>query len=132
MRKVRTRPPSFPEAVTNAPIPPAAKVRWQVLCGDTGHWRAGLYSPPESTAAQLGELERHDCPEFFLLIEGALTLVLADGDVVRELPLEMGLPVLVSCPHSGYCPGGPGTGTALVVERDAFETEYRSAEEWLK
>ena len=38
--------------------------------------------------------------------------------------------VLVKAPHSGYCPDGPHTGVAFVVERDAFETEYRTVEEW--
>lgn len=130
MRKVTTRPPSFPVAPLNALLSPEKKVRWQVLCGDGEHWRVGIYMPPEASRAEVVELERHDCPEFFLLLSGALTLVLAEGGEVRELPLEVGRPVLVTAPHSGYCPGGPHTGAALVVERDAFDTEYREVAAW--
>jgi hypothetical protein len=130
MRTVTTRPPSFPDAAPNALLTPEQKVRWQVLCGDRGHWRAGIYMPAESSRAEVNELERHDCPELFLLLSGALTLVLAEGGAVRELPLAIGKPVLVTAPHSGYCPGGPHTGAAFVVERDAFDTEYREAAAW--
>jgi len=130
MRKAGTRPPSFPEAALNALIAPEKKVRWQVLCGDRDHWRVGIYMPAEASRAEVKELERHDCPEFFLLLSGALTLVLSEGGAVRELPLEIGRPALVTAPHSGFCPDGPHTGAALVVERDAFDTEYRGVTEW--
>lgn len=130
MRKVTTRPPSFPAAPLNALISPEKKVRWQVLCGDGGHWRVGIYMPSEASRAEVVDLERHDCPEFFLLLSGALTLVLAENGEVRELPLEAGRPVLVTAPHSGFCPGGAHTGAALVVERDAFDTEYREEAAW--
>ncbi len=130
MRKVQTRRPSFPSAVTDAPIRSQEGVRWQVLCGDAGHWRSGLYSPPESRLEDVEELERHDCPELFLLVSGRVTLVLADGAELRELPLEPGRPVLVTEPHAAYCPDGPHGGVAFVVERDAFGTEYRGADEW--
>jgi hypothetical protein len=128
-RTVSVTAPSFPEAPENAPLVPRARERWQVLCGDSGHWRVGVYSPPESSAAEIDELELHDCPELFLLLDGELTLVLADREL-RELPLEPGRPVLVTVPHCGYCPGGPHTGAALVVERDRFTTEYRPPRGW--
>jgi hypothetical protein len=131
MRKVTTRPPSFPAATLNALLSPEKKVAWQVLCGDAAHWRVGIYMPPVASRAEVLELERHDCPEFFLLLSGALTLVLAEHGEVRELKLEPGRPVLVTAPHSGFCPGGPYTGAALVVERDAFDTEYREAAAWM-
>lgn len=130
-RLVTTRSPSFPDAPPDAPIGPFPPARWQVLCGDAGRWRVGLYSPDLSSAGQVTELERHDCPEFFWLVSGRLTLVLADGaGGVREVPLSPGRPVLVRAPHSGYCPDGPHTGVALVIERDEFTTEYRAIEEW--
>jgi hypothetical protein len=126
LRQVETRPPSFPEVAPDEPIPWQEGLRWQVLCGDSGHWRAGLYSPPEASRAEVRELEQHDCPELFLLLSGRLVLVLGDGQGgVRELELPVGEPVLVSAPHSGYCPEGPHRGVAFVVERDAFRTEYR-------
>jgi hypothetical protein len=133
MRQVQTRPPSFPDAPTDELLAVAEAQRWQVLCGDTGHWRVGIYAPSLSRREEIRELERHDCPELFCLLRGRLTLLLADAAApggVRELPLEVGRPVLVSSPHDGFCPDGPNTGVALVVERDSFDTEYRSAEEW--
>jgi hypothetical protein len=125
MRREETRPPSFPEVAPNVPLAPVAGVRWQVLCGDAAHWRVGLYSPPERSRDDIAELEQHDCPELFLLVDGALTLVLLEGGEERDVPLERGRPLLVTAPHAGYCPNGPFTGTAFVVERDRFATEYR-------
>jgi len=131
MRKVSTRCPSFPEAVPDSPIVFPAGERWNVLCGDAGHWRCGVFAPPEHSPCQCTELEWHDCPELFLLISGRVTLVLSDGrGGVTELPLEPGRPVLVKSPHSAYCPGGPFTGTCFVVERDEFDTEYRQFQDW--
>ncbi len=130
MRQVQTRSPSFPQKPFDQPLPWPEGVRWQVLCGDTDHWRVGMYSPPETKPDQLPELERHDCPEMFVLIRGNLTLLLSDGGTVRQLPLQLGVPVLVASPHAGFCPDGPHTGVALVVERDSFDTEYRTPEEW--
>ena len=123
-RRVTTRAPSFPEVGPDAATAFSAGVRWQVLCGDTGHWRLGVYSPEHASAADVAELERHDCPELFLLVSGRLTLVLALAEGLHELPLEPGRPVLVTCPHGGFCPDGPHRGTAFVVERDSFDTEY--------
>lgn len=129
-RRVQTRPPSFPVAPVNALLHGAAGQVWQVLCGDREHWRVGLYSPAGASAAACAELERHDCPELFLLLDGRLTLVLAGPGGVRELELVPGDPVLVTAPHNGFCPDGPHRGRALVVERDSFDTEYRGAGEW--
>jgi hypothetical protein len=131
MRKVVTARPSFPRVEPDRPIGLEPGTRWQVLCGDEGHYRVGLYSPELASPEQVLELERHDCPELFFLIDGELTLVLSDrAGGTREVRLEPGRPVLVSAPHSGYCPAGPFTGRALVVERDAFETEYRPVAAW--
>jgi len=130
MRKVTTRPPSFPEAAPNTLFSPEQKAQWQVICGDRDHWRVGLYMPKEASRADVHELERHDCPELFLLLSGALTLVVSEHGAMRELPLEIGRPTLITAPHSGYCPGGPHTGVALVVERDSFDTEYRDVADW--
>ena len=129
MRQVVTESPSFPRIQPNEPLTPASGALWQVLCGDSGHWRAGLYSPAATRAADCQELERHDCPELFLLLEGRLTLLLTRDRQVVELPLEPGRPVLVTAAHAGFCPDGAHTGRALVVERDEFETEYGSVAE---
>ncbi|MGC4122741.1 MAG: hypothetical protein QM765_50850 [Myxococcales bacterium] len=130
MRTVEVKAPSFPPAPENQPLEVKPGVRWQVMGGDAGHWRVGIYSPPETRASDCVELERHTCPEYFHLLSGRLTLVIKDGMMLREVPLEAGRPVLVTLPHSGFCPDGPHTGTALVVERDLFATEYRAPGEW--
>jgi hypothetical protein len=129
-RFVETHAPSFPEVAADVPIAPVDAQRWQVLCGDTAHWRVGLYSPVDASREALRELERHDCPELFLLLSGRLTLLLSVAGQLREVPLEVGKPVLVTSPHNGYCPDGPHTGRALVVERDVFATEYRGVNDW--
>jgi len=130
MRTVSVTPPSFPDAPTGEPLDIEPGVVWQVLCGDDAHWRAGVYSPAASDPAELPELERHDCPELFLLLSGRLTLLCFEDDGVRELALEPNRPVLITAPHSGYCPDGPHTGAAFVVERDRFTTEYRGPGTW--
>jgi hypothetical protein len=124
MRLVTTRPPSFPRVQPNEHLTPQPGQVWQVLCGDSGHWRVGLYSPAATRPEDCPELERHDCPELFLLLEGHLTLLIARDRQVVTLPLEPGKPVLVTAAHAGFCPDGPHAGRALVVERDEFETEY--------
>ena len=131
MRTVTVRPPSFPDVPPDHPLGIEPGRVWQVLCGDPGHWRTGVYSPAATSATQCPELERHDGPELFLLVTGRVTLLLADGaGGVRPLALEPLQPVLVSAPHAGFCPDGPHAGCALVVERDAFTTEYREPAGW--
>ena len=130
MRTVITERPSFSVAPKDVLLSWIRGERWQVLCGDEGHWRLGYFAPPEASRAEVTELERHDCPELFVLLEGRLTLVMSKEGEVVEVPLEVGMPILVESPHAGYCPDGPHTGVAMVIERDAFETEYRSVDEW--
>ncbi len=134
MRRVRVDTPTGeqpPRPAVEAWVAPPAAV-WRVVGGDRGHWRVGYYSPALARAEEVAELERHTCPEVFLLVRGRLTLVVADGGELREVPLAPGVPVCVAAPHSGYCPDGPHQGLAVVVERDAFETEYRASGEWLE
>jgi hypothetical protein len=128
MRTEQTRRPSFPNVESDTELKPKDNQVWQVLCGDLGQWRVGLYSPEFTKASECEELEQHDCPEFFILLEGRLTLLLAKNREVVELELQAGKPVLVNAPHSGFCPDGPHSGKALVVERDAFDTIYDTAE----
>lgn len=130
MRTVKTRYPSFPSTEMDSALDVQQDVIWQVLCGDREHWRAGIYSPSESAVAECIELEKHSCPELFVLLEGKLTLLIAKDRRLVELPLELGKPVLVQSPHTGFCPDGPYTGRALVVERDEFDTEYSEPKNW--
>lgn len=131
MRIIKTRSFSFPVVPFNNPLDALDGKRWQVLCGDKDHWRVGFYSPDKICAEEIIELEHHTCPELFILLHGRVTLLLAEGGSLRELELEPSRPVLVTAPHSGFCPDGPKTGMALVVERDAFDTEYQRTKEWL-
>jgi len=129
MRVVQTRRPSFPEVLPNQLLSPDDRVRWQVMCGDGGHWRVGLYSPAETCPEDIEKLETHDCPELFLLTSGRLSLYMAvDGRLV-VVELEAGRPILVTAPHCGFCPDGPHSGVAVVVERDEFESHYWTPEE---
>ncbi len=124
MRIVKTNQPSFPDATVNKLLSPEADKIWQVACGDSGHWRCGFYSPEFSTADDITELEEHDCPELFMLVEGRVNLLLSDdsGEHILELlPLK---PVLVTCRHSGFCPDGAHSGSCIVIERDVFTTTY--------
>lgn len=130
MRKVAVTAPSFPDVAPETPLPIQPDIRWQVMCGDAEHWRAGVFSPPESSAEEIEELERHTCPELFVLLEGRLVLLIAGASGVEELELRRGEPVLVTAPHAGFCPDGPFTGSAFVVERDLFETQYRGKLQW--
>ena len=131
MRKVTVQRPSFPISAFNQLLKSKESERWQVICGDEGYWRAGTYSPPEVCAEDCLEIERHDCPELFVLLSGRLSLVLIEDGLLRRIELESGRPILVTAPHSGFCPDGPHTGVAMVIERDALSTEYRTREEWL-
>jgi len=130
MRTVTVTAPSFPEAPTEQELPIEPGQIWQVLCGDLDHWRVGVYSPAATSPDELPELERHTCPELFLLLSGRLTLLLHVDGEVRELALRPNRPVLIQAPHAGFCPDGPHTGTAFVVERDRFSTEYREPSGW--
>lgn len=124
MRKVETSRPSFPDAAVNRLLSLDPGERWQVVCGDTDNWRCGFYSPEFSSANEIRELEEHNCPELFMLVEGRVSLLLADEAGERVLELASLQPVLVTCRHAGFCPDGPHTGRCIVIERDAFSTEY--------
>jgi hypothetical protein len=130
MRHVLTRPPSFPRVPVDQLLPVEEHVGWQVVCGDPGRWRVGVCSPELCRRDQISELERHDCPELFCLLQGRMVLVLGGPGGEREVELHPGQPILVEAPHNGYCPDGPHSGLAIVVERDSFDTEYRTVEGW--
>ena len=129
MRTVHVQPPSFPEAPANRPLEVARDRLWQVLCGDAGHWRAGVFSPAATSAEGCAELERHTCPELFVLLAGRVCLVLLEGGGARRVvELTREAPLLVTAPHAGFCPEGPHAGRAFVVERDLFSTAYGASE----
>ena len=126
VKRDRTEAGSFPGFALHRGLVARPGKEWQVLCGDGNHWRVGYYSPPQGRGGEVKQLEKHTCVELFLLLSGKVTLIVDDGSGEREVPLELLKPVMVAGWHSGYCPRGPFTGVALVVERDQFSTVYRS------
>lgn len=130
---VKTLHPSFPNVTKDKRLKIKKSVRWQVLCGDRGHYRIGIYSPEHIKKSDIKILEKHSCPEFFMLIKGELSLLLIDDKgrekVLKLLPYR---PIFVSTWHNGFSPAGKFKGVAIVVERDEFDTEYRRKEELTK
>jgi len=124
-KRTRTETGSFPSFPLHKALKAKAAKEWQVLCGDKNHWRVGFFSPPQSKNNQVKELEKHTCPELFMLIQGSITLIIDPGDGEYELVLQPMQPVMVSGWHAGYSPKGPYKGVAMVVERDHFSTIYR-------
>jgi len=112
--------------MTNQSLETDVNKIWQVICGDRDHWRVGIYSPEFSNIGQVQKLEKHSCPEFFMLLEGELTLVLDRNNKLELLKLEKFKPILVDTWHTGFSPQGPFKSKALVVERDTFTTKYRA------
>ena len=130
MEKVEVRYPSFPEVHPNTLLDHKEETVWQVLCGDKDHWRTGIYSPKEAKLEEVQKLEQHTCPELFMLLEGQLNLVTCSNGKLEVLELEKYKPVLVTTWHNGFCPNGPFTGKALVVERDHFVTKYKPIQDF--
>ena len=130
---VKTRYPSFPRVKTDKLLNIKMPKRWQVLCGDRKHYRIGVYSPEFTSEREIKVLEKHSCDEFFMLIDGSMSLLLIDDrgkeKVLRLKPLK---PVFVRDWHNGFCEKGKFTGMAIVVERDEFTTIYRTRDELSK
>ncbi len=99
--------------------------RWKVIVRDEGFWAVGLYSPENEKLEDVKELEKHNCPELFILLEGDIILVLSEGKGIKELRMEKGKAYLVTEWHNAY-----GKGLALVVEREGVKTEFRRMEEF--
>lgn len=129
MEIIKTESPSFPDAEFDKLLSVIDNERWQVICGDSGHWRCGIYSPEFQSEGEIVKLEKHDCPELFLLIDGEMSLLIAEDENKKIVVLEKMKPILVSGWHSGFCPNGKFTGKAFVIERDQFITEYMTLKE---
>lgn len=133
MKIIKTKYPSFPKVFFDKPLSIKGKKRWQVCCGDKKHYRIGFYSPEYTKKGDIKILEKHDCPEFFMLIKGRLSLLIIDNKgrekVINLKPLK---PIFVEGWHNGFCPDGKFTGLSIVVERDEFTTVYKSIDELKK
>lgn len=115
---------NFPPVNLHSHIELPQNKRWEVLLGDTNHYRLGVYRPEFSNISEINQYEEHDCVEVFILIEGAMSLVILKEGVEEVVELKKNTPFVVKYPHNGFCPNGVYTGTALVIERDVFETRY--------
>ncbi len=133
MKKIKTVYPSFPDVKYNRFLDIKPKKRWQVLCGDRRHYRIGIYSPEYTSSKEIEILEKHSCPEFFMLVQGRLSLLTID-DTGKEkiLTLKPLKPILINDWHNGFCPEGKYMGLAIVVERDEFTSIYKTREELTK
>ncbi len=129
-KTIKTSYPSFPEVRFDKVLNIKKRKRWQVLCGDKKHYRIGVYSPEYTKASDIKIMEKHNCPEFFMLIKGNLSLLICD-DSGREkiIKLKPEKPVFVTDWHNGFCADGKFKGLAIVVERDEFNTMYKTREE---
>jgi len=124
-RKIKVHKGSFPKVKQAVPLKIAPKKLWQVLCGDLKHWRVGIYSPDLTSDKGIEFLEKHSCPEFFMLLKGNITLVVEERKKLKKIRLKPLAPILVTSWHSGFCPNGQYSGIALVIERDIFMTRYK-------
>ena len=104
-------------------------VRWKVVFRDAGKWILGIYIPEITSREEVKVLERHNAPELFVLVKGKVTLVVANGNVIKEVKMELGKPYVVTGWHNAYRPEG-SEGVVLVVERDAVKTEFRRVEDF--
>lgn len=100
-----------------------ANKEWDVIFNEGKNWRVGIYRPKPKSAAEIKELEQHDCPESFLLLEGHLVMLHknADGSIAEKKLQPMELTTFTEA-HAGYSPDG--SGVAFVVENAKFETIY--------
>ena len=57
---------------------------WKVAFKDEGKWLLGLYSPENTSLEDVDFLEKHDGPELFYLMNGAVTLVVRDEEEKRR------------------------------------------------
>lgn len=133
MKIIKTRFPSFPEVRFDRLLNIKPKKRWQVICGDKKHYRIGIYSPEYTRSDEIKILEKHDCPEFFMLIKGKLSLLIIDDKGNEKIiELEPLKPIFVEGWHNGFSPDGKFKGVSIVVERDEFTTIYKTRKELTK
>ena len=100
-----------------------ADKEWDVIFNEGSHWRVGIYRPKYRSAAEITELEQHNCPEAFLLLQGNLTMLYRDADgSLREKQLQPLELTTFTEPHAGF--SADSCGVAFVVENVKFDTVY--------
>ena len=105
----------------SAPI--TANKEWEVIFNEGTNWRIGIYRPKYRSADEITELEQHNCPESFLLLQGELTMLYRDSaGVLQHKPLKPMELVTFTEPHAGFSPDH--SGIACVVENAKFSTIY--------
>ena len=97
---------------------------WKVAFRDEGKWLFGLYSPENTSLEEVDFLEKHDGPELFYLMNGAVTLVVKEKEEIEEIPLQRDIVVIVDTWHNAYSPKGK-RGVCLVIEKDGVSSEIQ-------
>lgn len=104
-----------------------ATKEWEVLFTAENAWRVGIYRPKFSSADEIFELEKHTCPEAFLLLEGDITILFKNSNgAIAQKHLKKNELVVVTEPHAGFSPHRDGV--AIVIENAVFSTDYTSRE----
>lgn len=98
------------------------KGRWNVIY-EEGKWLIGIYRPEFRSEEEIKVLEKHNVPEFFLLMEGDITLLVSeDGREVKKVRMKKGEGVVLDNWHNAY--SRRGNGIALVIERSGVKTRF--------
>lgn len=99
-----------------------SRVRWKVIY-EEGKWLIGIYRPEFRNADEIGLLEKHSAPEFFLLLDGEVTLIVSeDGRKIKRVKMKKGEGIVLDNWHNAY--SERGDGVALVVERCGVKTKF--------
>lgn len=104
-----------------------ADKEWDVIFNEGKNWRVGIYRPKYKSAGEITELEQHNCPEAFLLLQGRLTMLYKEANgTLREKQLQPMELTTFTEPHAGF--SLDLSGVAFVVENAKFETVYTDIE----
>lgn len=102
------------------------KERWKVVFKDNNYWQIGIYVPEYTSRDNIKNLEKHDGPELFYLVEGRIILLISkDLSEFEEIEMKPGKIYIVDEWHNAYRPNGE-KGVALVIERTNTKTIYAS------
>ena len=103
----------------------ASNQRWKVIFSDSPHWKAGVYVPENRRLEDVKYLEKHDCPELFLLLEGEVFLVLGREGKIRVERMQERRGYIVEEWHNAF-----GQGRVLVIERGKVKTEFKKVDDF--
>jgi hypothetical protein len=96
---------------------------WRVIARDGHSWACGIYTPKNRKIDDIRFLEKHNCPELFYLLTGAVKLVVMRRGKKEIIPLTKKKAIVVNTWHNGFS-DSKKIGAALVVERGKVSTQY--------